>query len=65
MLRNGSNGCASKRCPCRTWINCSYYTDITKQHQRLANKQKKSYIEEYYDTYFKDEEKLADGVANG
>lgn len=30
-------GCA-RRCPCRLWINCDYYTEEKKRRERLRNK---------------------------
>jgi len=46
---------AEKKCPCPTWINCPYYIDITQKEIRLKLKspERKSEIEEWYETCFR------------
>ncbi len=50
------NKCSpTKKCPCRTWCNCTQYIDIIQQEIRLKLKitDRKSETEEWYETYFR------------
>lgn len=60
------NGCG-KRCPCRGWVNCPAYVDITEQITRLKNKSDKDYssIHEWYDTNFRNKYEYGDILGNG
>ena len=36
---NNTSKCSpGKKCPCRLWVNCSQYVDITEQQNRLKRK---------------------------
>jgi len=53
---NYLNRCSTeKKCPCPSWCNCPYYVDITQQEIRLKLKspERKSEIEEWYETCFR------------
>lgn len=60
------SGCG-KRCPCRGWVNCPAYVDITEQIARLKNKSYKNYsnIHEWYDTNFRIQYGYGDIFGNG
>jgi hypothetical protein len=60
------SGCG-KRCPCRGWVNCPAYVDITEQIIRLKNKSDKDYgsIHEWYDTNFRNKYEYCDIFGNG
>lgn len=59
------NGCNKGKCPCRTWINCSQYTDIKSQQLRLKHKEYDKKIEEWYNINFKINYELPTSVPNG
>ncbi len=53
---SNTNKCSpTKKCPCRTWWNCTQRIDIIQQEIRLKLKStdRKSDIEEWYETYFR------------
>ncbi len=56
-------GCA-KKCPCRTWVQCHHYTDITEQQMRLRHKDNKIFeeIHDWYENFFKHNHGLPDGM---
>jgi hypothetical protein len=59
-------GCG-KRCPCRGWINCSYYVNIEKQQRRLRNKHDNHYknIHLWYDVNFRIRYEHGESIGNG
>jgi len=54
-----------KKCPCPTWINCSYYNNIKKQQERLKLKENNTIIDNWYKTYFKFEGELHNLYCSG
>lgn len=62
-----TTGCNKKRCPCRGWINCPAYVDVTEQTRRLKNKSDKCYndIREWYDANFRIQYGYGDIFGNG
>lgn len=56
-------GCA-KKCPCRTWVQCHNYIDITEQQMRLRYKDNKIFeeINEWYENFFKYKPGLPDAT---
>ena len=53
-----TNKCSpTKKCPCRTWVNCLQYVDIYEQQKRLKIKENKNKIlnniEKWYEIYYK------------
>jgi len=66
----GIVGCSKNKCPCRVWISCSRYVDITVQQQKLKYKsehpdQFSIDIQEYYKNCFKIRYEYPDGFGNG
>lgn len=61
-----TRGCARK-CPCRLWIQCNYYVDITERQAKLKNKSDKGYSDicEWYDTNFRIQYGYGDILGNG
>jgi hypothetical protein len=61
-----TKGC-NKKCPCRIWIQCPYYVDITEQQKRLKSKSDKTseIIHNWYDKYFRIKYEYPDGFGNG
>jgi hypothetical protein len=59
-------GC-NKRCPCRGWINCPAYVDITEQQKRLKNKSDENYndIHKWYETNFRIQYEHGEILGNG
>ncbi len=60
-----ANGCSNRKCPCAMWVNCSRYVDMYLQYQRLMTKKRNPFIEEWYRTYFRREDKMVDIFGNG
>lgn len=60
------SGC-NKRCPCRQWVNCAYYVDVTDQQRRLKNKSTDTIksIHKWYEVNFRIKYEHADSVGNG
>jgi hypothetical protein len=60
------SGCG-KKCPCRGWINCSYYVDIEEQQKRLKYKDNKIWeeIHSWYDSIFRSKYEYGDIFGNG
>ena len=59
-------GC-NKRCPCRSWINCPAYVDITEQQQRLKRKSDGTWngINKWYEANFRLKYETVDSMGNG
>ena len=59
-------GC-NRRCPCREWVNCPAYVDITEQRRRLKNKSDESFkiIHKWYDVNFRIRYEYPDSFGNG
>lgn len=64
---NGYNGCSTRKCPCRLWVNCKTYIDIQKQQTRLKKKDiNEAYkpIIDWYNQHFKEIE-MGNSIPNG
>lgn len=57
-----SKGCADRKCPCRLWVNCSYYNCY---RMRVNKDNMIEEIHEWYEVRFKGEEYLPDAIFNG
>jgi hypothetical protein len=66
LNRGYKTGCY-KKCPCRGWINCPAYVDVTEQQQRLKRKSDGSWkgINIWYETNFRIKYEYGDSIANG
>ena len=60
------SGC-HKKCPCRGWINCPAYVDVTEQQKRLKYKDNKIWeeIHSWYDSVFRNKYEYSDIFGNG
>lgn len=59
------NGCI-KKCPCRVWVQCSYYNSARRKKLRGDKDSLFKEINEWYETFFKYKPGLPDATyANG
>lgn len=61
-VKTAVTGCARK-CPCRLWINCDYYTEEKKRQERSG---KRVYnAEEWYSESFREEVRMPEICTSG
>lgn len=68
ILKEYHNGCATRKCPCRMWVNCKTYIDVEKQQNRLKKKDLIEYYEPitiWYKDNFKASIETDGSIGNG
>lgn len=58
------SGCG-KKCPCRTWTQCSYYNSVVWKESRVGNDATWKEVHEYYETFFRAKYDHSELLGNG